>query len=201
MLSRSGCQKLGQPVPLSYLVLELNSGRKQAAQRKVPDRFSWLSGLLPARSVPASNRMWYCSGRSRGRQYAAGWPSSPSPGAGAARPQAGSHGRLARAARRKEKSRRFMAGPRGCRGLDCGTGAAVLRPRLLAATGAVAAEAAPTPTSTCRARSTRRRNDCGSTRSTRPRRGAGAPPCGDATAGGRGKLRQADFDLSRSISA
>ena len=32
----SGCQKLGQPVPLSNLVSDENSGRSQPAQAKVP---------------------------------------------------------------------------------------------------------------------------------------------------------------------
>jgi hypothetical protein len=36
----SGRQKLGQPVPLSYLVSEENSGRSQPAQANVPLRFS-----------------------------------------------------------------------------------------------------------------------------------------------------------------
>lgn len=48
-----GCQKLGQPVPLSYLALELNSGRSQPAQWNVPARFSAFSGLLKGRSVPS----------------------------------------------------------------------------------------------------------------------------------------------------
>src|SRR3954447_14305864 len=47
----SGCQKLGQPVPLSNLVSEENSGRSQPAQENVPLRFSWLSGLDPGYSV------------------------------------------------------------------------------------------------------------------------------------------------------
>ena len=50
----SGCQKLGQPVPLSYLVAELNRGRSQPAQWKVPLRFSPLSGLVKGGSVPSS---------------------------------------------------------------------------------------------------------------------------------------------------
>jgi hypothetical protein len=54
----SGCQKLGQPVPLSYLWALSNSGRLQAAQMKVPGRFSAFSALLPARSVPSSNSTW-----------------------------------------------------------------------------------------------------------------------------------------------
>ena len=45
----SGSQKLGQPVPLSYLALELNRGSLQPAQTKVPARFSLLRGLLKGR--------------------------------------------------------------------------------------------------------------------------------------------------------
>jgi hypothetical protein len=40
-------------VPLSYLVLEGNSGLPQPAQAKVPRRFSVYSGLLKGLSVPA----------------------------------------------------------------------------------------------------------------------------------------------------
>src|SRR5262249_12790507 len=43
--------KLGQPVLLSYLVSEENSGRSQPAQANVPLRFSSLSGLEPGDSV------------------------------------------------------------------------------------------------------------------------------------------------------
>ena len=49
-----GAQKDGQPEPLSYLVPESNSGSPQPAQRKVPARFSLLSGLVKGRSVPWS---------------------------------------------------------------------------------------------------------------------------------------------------
>jgi len=52
MALSSGFQKLGQPVPLSYLVSEENSGRSQPAQAKMPLRFSFSSGLEPGRSVP-----------------------------------------------------------------------------------------------------------------------------------------------------
>src|SRR6266850_1377748 len=58
----SGCQKLGQPVPLSYFVSEENSGRSQPAHANVPLRFSALSGLLPARSVPCLRSTSYCAG-------------------------------------------------------------------------------------------------------------------------------------------
>jgi hypothetical protein len=53
--SDRACQKLGQPVPLSNLVALSNSGRKHAAQMKVPFRFSSFRGLLPGRSVASSN--------------------------------------------------------------------------------------------------------------------------------------------------
>ncbi len=48
--------KLGQPVPLSNLADDSNSGRKHATQRKVPLRCSSFSGLENARSVSSSNR-------------------------------------------------------------------------------------------------------------------------------------------------
>jgi hypothetical protein len=51
-----GRKKLGQPVPDSYLVSAVKSGVSQPAQTNVPLRFSWLSGLVPARSVPCSRR-------------------------------------------------------------------------------------------------------------------------------------------------
>src|SRR5471030_1302383 len=56
-----GWKKLGQPVPLSNLVSDENSGRSQPAQAKVPLRFSLLSGLVPARSVPCLRSTLYCS--------------------------------------------------------------------------------------------------------------------------------------------
>src|SRR5215210_6312095 len=58
----SGCQKLGQPVPLSYFVSDENSGRSQPAHAKVPLRFSWLSGLVLGRSVPCLRSTSYCAG-------------------------------------------------------------------------------------------------------------------------------------------
>src|SRR5947209_9588061 len=60
--SGRGCQKLGQPVPLSYFVSEENSGRSQPAHAKVPLRFSALSGLVPGRSVPCLRSTSYCAG-------------------------------------------------------------------------------------------------------------------------------------------
>ena len=50
----SGCQKLGQPVPLSNLVSEAKSGSAQPAQAKVPLRCSSRSGLVNGRSVASS---------------------------------------------------------------------------------------------------------------------------------------------------
>src|SRR5277367_4919222 len=47
-----GAKKLGQPVPLSNLVEDSNSGKPQEAQAYMPARCSLLSALLPARSVP-----------------------------------------------------------------------------------------------------------------------------------------------------
>jgi hypothetical protein len=49
--SSTGRQKLGQPVPLSNLDSDENSLWPQAAQTKIPDRFSVFSGLENARSV------------------------------------------------------------------------------------------------------------------------------------------------------
>src|SRR3954466_4423502 len=46
-------KKLGQPVPLSNFISDVNRGRSQPAQAKMPARFSSLSGLVPARSVPS----------------------------------------------------------------------------------------------------------------------------------------------------
>jgi hypothetical protein len=55
ILPAIGAKKLGQPVPLSYLLDDSNSGRKQAAQVKRPSRFSWFSGLDPGGSVASLN--------------------------------------------------------------------------------------------------------------------------------------------------
>src|SRR5436305_4503377 len=54
-------KKLGQPVPESNFIAEVKSGRPQPAQAKTPDRFSSLSGLVPARSVPSSRMTWKLS--------------------------------------------------------------------------------------------------------------------------------------------
>jgi hypothetical protein len=54
-----GSKKLGQPVPESNFASDAKSGRKHAAHTKVPSRFSWFSGLVPLRSVPASKSTSY----------------------------------------------------------------------------------------------------------------------------------------------
>jgi len=54
--------KLGQPVPLSYFMREVKSGRPQPAQTKTPGRFSRSSGLENARSVPSSRSTSNCAG-------------------------------------------------------------------------------------------------------------------------------------------
>src|SRR5438105_14033106 len=51
-------KKLGHPVPDSYFMAEVKSGSPQPAQAKMPSRFSSLSGLVPARSVPSSRMTW-----------------------------------------------------------------------------------------------------------------------------------------------
>src|ERR1700740_2788819 len=65
-----GWKKLAQPVPLSNLVSEENSGRSQPAQAKVPCRCSFRSGLDPGRSVPCLRRISYCCGVSCTRHSA-----------------------------------------------------------------------------------------------------------------------------------
>jgi len=57
----SGAQKLGQPVPLSNLVLDENAGSSQPAQENVPARCSSSSALVKGRSVLATEYS-YCSG-------------------------------------------------------------------------------------------------------------------------------------------
>jgi hypothetical protein len=46
-------KKLGQPVPLSNFICDVNSGSVQPAQTKTPARFSSFNGLVNARSVPS----------------------------------------------------------------------------------------------------------------------------------------------------
>src|SRR5688500_8573252 len=67
-----GRVKLGQPVPLSNLSCERNTGRLQPAQRKLPRRCSALSGLLPERSVPCWRSTRNCSALRRRRHCSAG---------------------------------------------------------------------------------------------------------------------------------
>src|SRR5262245_51838674 len=66
----AGLSKLGQPEPESNLAVEANSGSPQHTQLKVPDRFSRLSGEVPAGSVPCWRVTWYCSGVSSRRHSA-----------------------------------------------------------------------------------------------------------------------------------
>src|SRR5688572_17762472 len=58
-------KKLGQPVPDSNFISEVNTGRPQPAHANTPGRFSALSGLVPARSVPSSRSTLYASGGRR----------------------------------------------------------------------------------------------------------------------------------------
>src|SRR5687767_3068184 len=62
-------KKLGQPVPLSYFIADVNSGKSQPAQAKTPGRFSLFSGLEPGRSVPSSRRMLNCAASKRLRHW------------------------------------------------------------------------------------------------------------------------------------
>src|SRR5215510_11296893 len=55
-------KKLGQPVPLSNFIADVNSGRLQPAQTNTPGRFSSLRGLVKERSVPSRRSTSYCSG-------------------------------------------------------------------------------------------------------------------------------------------
>src|SRR5947208_1498660 len=56
--------KLGQPVPLSNFIAEVNSGSAHPAQANTPGRFSSLSALENGRSVPSSRRTSYTAGES-----------------------------------------------------------------------------------------------------------------------------------------
>src|ERR1700684_904299 len=69
----TGVSKLGQPVPLSNLVLLSNKCCPQPAQTKVPGRFSYRSAQLPGRSVPWARIMSYCSGVRILRHSASVW--------------------------------------------------------------------------------------------------------------------------------
>src|SRR5947208_1463796 len=63
-------KKLGQPVPDSYFISEVKSGRPQPAQTNTPARFSSLSALVPARSVPSSRST---RNASAGRRFRHRW--------------------------------------------------------------------------------------------------------------------------------
>src|SRR5215208_1068580 len=65
--------KLGQPVPLSNLALDSNKDKLHAAQRKVPFRFSSLSGLENGRSVASSKSTAYAFGGSSFRHSSSGF--------------------------------------------------------------------------------------------------------------------------------
>src|SRR3954463_1049204 len=58
-------KKLGQPVPDSNFMAEVNSGSPQPAHAKTPGRFSSFSGLVPARSVLSSRSTLNDSGGRR----------------------------------------------------------------------------------------------------------------------------------------
>ncbi len=101
--SCSGAQKLGQPVPLSNLVEEENSGSAQPAQVKVPRRCSLLSGLLNGRSVLCRRSTLYWAGVSCSRHCASlrmtsNWRAGAAGAAGAGLLQAVSPNRPAAAA-------------------------------------------------------------------------------------------------------
>src|SRR5207248_10615091 len=54
--------KLGQPVPLSNFIFDVNSGRPQPAQANTPGRCSSSRGLENGRSVPSSRSTSYTAG-------------------------------------------------------------------------------------------------------------------------------------------
>src|SRR5579863_10224003 len=58
----SGAQKLGQPVWLSYFVVDEKRSRLQPAQTNTPARCSLSNGLEPGRSVLLCRSTAYCSG-------------------------------------------------------------------------------------------------------------------------------------------
>jgi hypothetical protein len=57
-----GAQKLGQPVPESNLVSDVNRGVPHPTQWYVPGSLVFQYFPVNARSVPASRVTWYCSG-------------------------------------------------------------------------------------------------------------------------------------------
>src|SRR2546422_10416082 len=78
-------KKLGQPVPDSYFISEVKSGRPQPAQTNTPARFSSLGALVPARSVPSSRSTRNASAGRRLR-HSSFDSLSGSPGEGTAAP-------------------------------------------------------------------------------------------------------------------
>src|ERR1700689_1192402 len=72
----SAFQKLGQPVPLSNLVVDENRSCAQPAHVKVPGRCSSLSGLLKGVSVDAVRSTAYCWGFRICRHWASVWLTS-----------------------------------------------------------------------------------------------------------------------------
>src|SRR5271163_1702011 len=69
-------QKLGQPVPLSNLVVDENRSSPQPAHPKIPGRCSSLSGLLKGVSVDAVRSTAYCWGVRSRRHSASVWLTS-----------------------------------------------------------------------------------------------------------------------------
>src|SRR2546430_3000623 len=78
-------KKLGQPVPDSYFISEVNRGRPQPAQTNTPARFSSLSALVPARSV-LSSRSTRNASAGRRLRHSSFDSLSGSPGEGTAAP-------------------------------------------------------------------------------------------------------------------
>ncbi len=69
-------QKLGQPVPLSYLVFDEKSDRRQPTQAKMPARCSFNSGLVNGASVASCRSTAYASGLNSLRHSASVWMTS-----------------------------------------------------------------------------------------------------------------------------
>src|SRR5687767_1200927 len=62
LLSETGAQKLGHPLPESYFVSEEKSSVPHPAHRYLPCSFVLTYAPVKARSVPFSRSTWYCSG-------------------------------------------------------------------------------------------------------------------------------------------
>src|SRR5215510_2736627 len=86
----SGCQKLGQPVPLSNLVVEEKRSSWQPAQAKMPARFSCSSALLKGGSVALSRSTAYWSGARIACHSASVWVTAKASSARDAAAQCGS---------------------------------------------------------------------------------------------------------------